>query len=192
MRVERDVEDLIIERLKAKFPGKSGSWIKRALRRFESGSVRQISENTWVVGGDPRLGDKYPTYVVRFKDGRYYCSCFETSWGLRRKAEVCTHIAAVILYREYSKLMQPIYTAVLSMECDGDYYLEVLDRDIKVIKQVRALSSDLLKPKYHVTYIITSEEPKTVRVRYVCGDEIGEQEITLSKTMRYVIELIKS
>ena len=46
------------------------------------------------------------------------------------------------------------------MECDGDYYLEVLDRDVKVIKQVRALSSDLLKPKYHVTCIITSEGPK--------------------------------
>ena len=56
---------------------------------------------------------------------------------------------------------------------------------------LRALSTDFLKPKYHVTYIITSEETKTVKVRYVCGDEIGEREVTLSKTMRYVVELIR-
>ena len=53
------------------------------------------------------------------------------------------------------------------------------------------MSSDLLKPKYHVTYVITSEEPKTVKVRCACGDEVSEEEITLSKTMRYVIELIR-
>ena len=190
MRVERDVEGLVIERLRLKFPGKSGSWIRRALRRFESGSVRQVGDGVWVVSGDPKLGDKYPTYIVRLRDGRYYCSCFESSWGLRRRAEVCTHIAAVILHREYSKLMQPVYAAVLSMECNGDYHLEVLDREVSVIKQVRALSTDLLRPKYHVTYIITSEVPKTVRVRYTCGDEVGEREITLSRAMRYVVELL--
>ncbi len=86
--------------------------------------------------------------------------------------------------------MQPIYVAVLSMECDGDYYLEVLDRDVKVIKQVKALSSDLLRPKYRVTYIITSEEPKTIKVRYTCGDDVSEQEIALSKIMRYVVNLL--
>mgnify|MGYP001772985640 CR=1 FL=1 len=64
-------------------------------------------------------------------------------------------------------------------------------RDVKVIKQVRALSSDLLKPKYHVTYIITSEGPKTITVRYAYGDEIGEREVTLSRTMRYMVELLR-
>ena len=190
MKIEKDIEKLVIERLRVKFPGKSGSWIRRALRRFESGSVRQVGDGVWVVSGDPGLGDKYPTYVVRLKDGRYYCSCFETSWGLRRKAEICTHIAAVILYREYSRLMQPIYVAVLSMECVGDYHIEVLNKDVKVIKQIRALSTDLLRLRYHVTYVITSEVPKTVRVRYACDDEISEREVTLSRTMRYVIELL--
>ena len=41
-----------------------------------------------------------------------------------------------------------------------------------------------------MTCIITSEEPKTVKVRYACGDEVGEREATLSKTMRYMVELI--
>ena len=72
--------------------------------------------------------------------------------GLRRRAEICTHIAAMILHREYSKLMQPIYAAVLSMECNGDYHLEALDKDVRVTKQVRALSTDLLKPRYRMTY----------------------------------------
>lgn len=66
MKVERGgIEGLAIERLREKFPGKPISWVRRALRRFERGSVRQINESTWVVSGDPKLGDRYPTYVVR-------------------------------------------------------------------------------------------------------------------------------
>ncbi len=62
--------------------------------------------------------------------------------------------------------------------------------EVKVIRQVRALSSDVTKPRYRVMYIITSEEPKNVKVRYVCGDEAGEKEVTLSKAMRYLVELL--
>ncbi|ADN49537.1 hypothetical protein Vdis_0124 [Vulcanisaeta distributa DSM 14429] len=81
--------------------------------------------------------------------------------------------------------MQPVY-----MECDGDYHVEVLDREVRVIRQVRVLNNDLLKPRYRVTYVITSEKPKTVKVRYACRDEINEVEATLGKTMRYMIELL--
>lgn len=77
------------------------------------------------------------------------------------------------------------------MECHGDYHLEVMDKEVKVIKQVKAMSNDILKPRYRVTYIITSNNPKTIKVRYACGDEINEQEVTLSKTMRYMIELFR-
>lgn len=61
VRVERDIEGgLAVERLRARFPGKGNSWVRRALRRFESGSVRQLGEDAWVVIGDPKLGgDKY-------------------------------------------------------------------------------------------------------------------------------------
>ena len=31
------------------------------------------------------------------------------------------------------------------------------------------MSSDVIKPKYRVTYIITSGEPKTVMVRYAAA-----------------------
>ena len=47
-----------------------------------------------------------------------------------------------------------------------------------------------LKPRYHVTYILVSSELRTIRVRYVCGGEMGEQEVTLSRAMRYLIELV--
>ncbi len=55
------------------------------------------------------------------------------------------------------------------MNCDVDYHLEVLDKEVKVIKQVKAMSNDVLKPRYKFTYIITSNNPKTVKVRYACG-----------------------
>jgi len=89
--MSRELIDLAVERLREDFPNKSRSWVRRALVRFMKGTVREFNENTWVVKGLTGLGDKYPTYVVRFKDGRYYCSCFESSWGLRRRSEICTH-----------------------------------------------------------------------------------------------------
>lgn len=86
--------------------------------------------------------------------------------------------------------MQLIYAAVLTMNCEGDYHIGVLDKDVKVIKQVRTLSNDLLKPKYHVTCVLVSGEPRTVKVRYACSNEVSEQEVMLSKAMRFVIYLL--
>ncbi|WP_243668271.1 hypothetical protein [Vulcanisaeta sp. JCM 16161] len=57
-------------------------------------------------------------------------------------------------------------------------------------KDVKAMSSDVLKPRYRATYIIVSNEPKTIKIRYACGDEAGEQEVTLSRTARYTVELL--
>ncbi len=34
----------------------------------------------------------------------------------------------VILHREYSRPTQPIYAAVLNMEYEGDYYIEIMDK----------------------------------------------------------------
>ncbi|BDR92897.1 hypothetical protein [Vulcanisaeta souniana] len=187
---EKTIEKIAIEKLRRKFPNKANSWIRRAITRFRENTIRQLNENTWIVDGDPKLGDKYLNYIVHFKDGRYHCSCFESSWGPRRKNELCTHIAAVILHREYSKLLQPIYAAIINMECEGDYHFEVLDKEVKVIKQVKALSSDAVEPRYRVTYVLMSNDPRTVKVRYACKDEANEREVVLSKTMRYMVELL--
>ena len=85
-----------------------------------------------------------------------------------------------------------INKALHAPKTNQNHHIKDLDKGVKVIKQVRALSIDLLRPKYYVTYIITSEGPKTFKVRYTCGDETGEREVTLNRTMRYVVELAVS
>ncbi len=55
---------------------------------------------------------------------------------------------------------------------------------------MRALSNDLTRPRYRITYILMSNKPKTVKVRYACGNGVGETEVALSKTTKYLLELI--
>jgi len=186
--------ELAIEGLREGFPSKSRSWVRRALVRFMKNTVKEFNENTWVVRGLPELGDRYPTYVVRFKDGKYYCSCFESNWGLRRKSEICTHIAAVILYRNYRKLDSDVYASVINIECT-DYYLEIpseLKGKVKVVKSVRVVdSSDRLNPRHRVTYVIYSSEPMEIKARLTCDGDVRELSLKLSKTRRYIIELLQ-
>ncbi|RLE79036.1 MAG: hypothetical protein DRJ52_09265 [Thermoprotei archaeon] len=93
--------------LKRKFPNKSSSWYYRALIRFLFG-VRQLSENTWIVKGLKNLGDNYPQYTVVYLGDRYTCDCYYRTWGARRRKEVCTHIASVILFRQFEKRLKVI------------------------------------------------------------------------------------
>jgi hypothetical protein len=191
--MSRELIDLAIERLRENFPNKSRSWVRRALIRFMRGTVREFGENVWVVRGLPELGDRYPTYVVRFKDGRYYCSCFESSWGLRRRSEVCTHIAAVILYRNYKKLDSDVYVSVINIEC-VDYLLEIpseLKGKVRVVKSVRVVdTTDRLNPRHRVTYVIYADKPMEIKARLICDGEVRELSLRLAKTRRYIIELL--
>jgi hypothetical protein len=191
--MSRELIDLAIERLREDFPNKSKSWVRRALIRFMKNTVKEYGENVWVVKGLTELGDKYPTYVVRFKDGRYYCSCFESSWGLRRRSEVCTHIAAVILYRNYRKLDSEVYASVINIEC-VDYYLEIPSEfrgRVKVVKSVRVVdSSDRFNPRHRVTYVVYASEPMELRARLTCDDNVRELSLKLTRTRRYIIELL--
>ena len=189
----RELIELAIERLREEFPNKSKSWVRRALIRFMRGTVREFSENVWVVRGLPELGDKYPTYVVRFKENKYQCSCFESNWGLRRRSEVCTHIAAVILYRNYRKLDSDVYASVINIECT-DYYLEIpseLRGRVKVVKSVRVVdSSDRLNSRHRVTYVVYSSEPMEIKARLTCDGDVRELSLKLTRTRRYMIELL--
>jgi len=191
--MSRELIDLAIERLREDFPNKSRSWVRRALVRFMKNTVKEYGENVWVVRGSPELGDKYPTYVVRFKDGRYYCSCFESNWGLRRKSEVCTHIAAVILYRNYRKLDSEVYASVINIEC-VDYYLEIpseLKGKVRVAKSVRVVdSSDRLNPRHRVRYVVYSSEPMEIKARLACDGDVRELSLRLARTRRYIVELL--
>jgi hypothetical protein len=191
--MSRELIDLAVERLREDFPNKSRSWVRRALIRFMKNTVKEYGENVWVVKGLPELGDRYPTYVVRLRDGRYYCSCFESSWGLRRKSEVCTHIAAVILYRNYRKLDSEVYASVINIEC-VDYYLEIpseLKSKVKVVKSVKVIdAADKLNPRHRVMYIVYSDEPMELRAKLVCDGDVRELSLKLTRTRRYIVELL--
>jgi SWIM zinc finger. len=191
--MSRELIDLAIERLREDFPNKSKSWVRRALIRFMKNTVKEYGENVWVVKGLTELGDKYPTYVVRFKENKYQCSCFESSWGLRRKSEICTHIAAVILYRNYKRLDSDVYASVINIECT-DYYLEIpseLKGKVKVVKSVRVIdATDKLNPRHRVTYVIYSSEPMELRAKLVCDGDVRELSLRLARTRRYMIELL--
>ncbi|BDR91794.1 hypothetical protein [Vulcanisaeta souniana] len=47
--------------------------------------------------------------------------------------------------------------------------------EVKVIKQVKALGSDIVRPRCRVTYVLASSEERVVRVRYASSDEAGKR-----------------
>ncbi len=113
-----------VESLREDFPGKSRSWIRRALLRL--GDVKEVRENLYVVYGRRELGDWKPLYQVWFSEGegRWFCTCYLSAFGFRRRREICTHIAAVMLYRRYRRALQRlenkrVYVVEAEVECRG-------------------------------------------------------------------------
>jgi len=88
-----------LDEVRSKFPGKSDSWYVRAVLRILSG-VKMVRKDHWIVPGSHVLGDYYPYYnVVLCSDGKYVCDCHVHAYGYVRKSRICTHIAAVMVYR---------------------------------------------------------------------------------------------
>lgn len=92
------IEDAVAE-VRLSFPRKGEGWFERAVLRLLT--VKQLGDDVWQVEGFEELGDEYPNYRVRFDAarGKYTCECMFRRYGSRRRREVCTHVAAVILYR---------------------------------------------------------------------------------------------
>lgn len=74
------------------------SLVKRAKKRL----VIAAGDRRWVVRGEPSLGDAYPRYSVTLDHGSrvYMCSCYFNDYGSHRRHKVCSHVLAVILYRQ--------------------------------------------------------------------------------------------
>lgn len=156
-----------LEPLRRKFPGKSKSWLRRALAR-----VGDVSEGPgyYVVRGRPELGDRYPEYRVWWSDRekRWICTCYLTEWGPRRARDICTHVAAVILYRAHGAQRREgrFYVATGVVECgerpqaEGEVYAR-LEGGGKLM--------DYVKPKWRIAVISTKP---AVEVR--CGDKTVE------------------
>jgi len=171
-----------VELLRRDFPGKSRSWIRRALLRL--GDVREVRENLYVVYGRRELGDWKPLYQVWFseREGRWLCTCYLSAFGFRRRREICTHIAAVMLYRRYKKALQQlenrrVYVVEAEVECrgrleaDGELYARPLvERSGGVAKLTSFIS-----PRYRIVVVSTHRRVTVKCSGHVIYEAEGEE-----------------
>jgi hypothetical protein len=106
-----------MENLREKLPDVDGRWTRRVVHRLRF--VRELG-NYYTVEGGRELGDRHPVYYVWFERGQWRCTCRESLLG----RGICTHIGAVMLYREYKRLLEKaerhvVYVAEAEVECPG-------------------------------------------------------------------------
>jgi hypothetical protein len=172
-RVDRFL-DRAVERLKEKFPGKTHSWVRRVL--FRLGGVKELRPGHYAVEGMPELGDRYPMYYVWLEGTRWRCTCQTTAWGWSR--DVCSHVGAVLLYREHRRALEKaerrvVYVAEAEVECpgsvttDGEIY-------IKPATVGRGLER-YAAPKYKVFVISRRRNIKILCSGHVVYETEGEE-----------------
>jgi hypothetical protein len=155
-----------VERLREKFPVKTHSWLRRVLFRLDG--VRELGSGHYAVEGKPELGDRYPMYYVWLEGTRWRCTCQTTAWGWTR--EICGHVGAVLLYREYRRMLEKaerrvVYVAEAEVECpgsitaDGEVY-------IKPAAEGRGLER-FASPRFRVLIISRRRE-----MRIMCGGHV--------------------
>jgi hypothetical protein len=182
-----------VESLREDFPGKSYSWIKRALMRL--GDVREVRENLYLVYGRRELGDWKPLYQVWFseREGRWLCTCYASAFGFRRRREICTHIAAVMLYRRYRKALQRlenrrVYVVEAEVECrgrleaDGELYVKPLVEKSGGVAKLTSFAS----PKYRIVVISAHRHIAVKCSNHVIYEAEGE-EVPLA-VARFLVE----
>jgi len=171
-----------VESLSSTFPGKSRSWIRRAILRL--GDVKEVRENLYLVQSRRELGDWKPLYQVWFseREGRWFCTCYLSAFGFRRRREICTHIAAVMLYRRYRKVLQRlenrrVYVVETEVECrgrleaDGELHVKPL---IEKSGGVAKLTS-FANPKYRIVVISTHRRVAVKCSGHVIYEAEGEE-----------------
>jgi len=149
-----------VQSLREDFPGKSYSWIRRALMRL--GDVREVRENLYLVHGRRELGDWKPLYQVWFseREGRWLCTCYASAFGFRRRREICTHIAAVMLYRRHRKALEKlenrrVYVVEAEVECrgrleaDGELHVKPLVEKSGGVARLTSFAS----PRYRIVVV---------------------------------------
>jgi hypothetical protein len=182
-----------VESLRENFPGKSYSWIKRALLRL--GDVREVRENLYLVYGRRELGDWKPLYQVWFSEGegRWLCTCYASAFGFRRRREICTHIAAVMLYRRYRKALQQlenrrVYVVEAEVECrgrleaDGELHVKPLVEKSGGVAKLTFFAS----PRYRIVVISTHRRITVKCSGHVIYEAEGE-EVPLA-VARFLVE----
>ena len=172
-----------VESLRENFPGKSYSWIKRALMRL--GDVKEVRENLYLVQGRRELGDWKPLYQVWFseREGRWLCTCYASAFGFRRRREICTHIAAVMLYRRYRKALQRlenrrVYVVEAVVECrgrleaDGELHVKPLVEKSGGVAKLTSFAN----PKYRIVAVSAHRRITVKCSGHVIYEAEGEEE----------------
>lgn len=82
----------------------AGHWINKSLYERAAKRVDDVVRTggrTFVVVGNDKFRDTYPQYEVTWqRDGSYECACFALSHGESRARNLCSHVVAVMIYRE--------------------------------------------------------------------------------------------
>jgi len=180
-----------VESLRADFPGKSYSWIRRALMRL--GDVKEVRDGLYVIYGRRELGDGKPLYHVWLSGGRWLCTCYFGQFGFRRRREICTHVAAVMLFRRYRRAVEKaenrrVYVAEAEVECPGrldatgELYVKPV---VETAGNVAKLTS-FARPRYRVVVISAFRE-----IRVMCSGRViyeAEGEEVPMAVARYLME----
>ncbi len=185
-----------VESLSRTFPGKSRSWIKRTLMRL--GDVREAGDGLYVVYGRRELGDWRQMYQVWYseREGRWYCTCFTSAFGYRRRREICTHAAAVMLYRRYKKALEKlenkrVYVVEAEVECpgrleaDGDLYVRPLVERSGETAKLTSFAS----PKYRIV-VVSARRSITVKCSGHVVLEAEGEEVPLA-VAKFLVERLR-
>ena len=196
LRRQEDPFKWAVESLSRAFPGKSSRWIKRALLRL--GDVREVRENLYLVYGRSELGDWKPLYQVWFseREGRWLCTCYSSAFGFRRRREICTHIAAVLLYRRYRKALEKlenkrVYVVEAEVECpgrleaNGELYIKSL---VERSGETARLTS-FANPKHRIV-VISAHRYITVKCSGHVVLEAEGEEVPLA-VARFLVERLR-
>jgi len=166
--------DRAVERLRGKFPGKTHSWVRRVLLRLDG--VKELGPGHYAVEGRLELGDRYPVYYVWLEGRRWRCTCQTTAWGWSR--DICSHVGAVLLYREYRRMLEKagrrvVYVAEAEVECPGS-----ITADGEVYIQPAAEGRGLERfaaPRFRVLVISRRREIKIMCGGHVIYEAEGEE-----------------
>jgi len=152
---------LALEKLKKDFPGKSRSWIKRALLRLPY--VREVRDGLYVVEGVRELGDWKPLYQVWWseREGRWECSCYYSTFGWRRRRGICTHVASVLLYRRFKRTVEAVenrlvYFVSAEVECVDVRVRGAMEHRVLPLERSGTIL-DFGKRRRFAVYIVSAE-----------------------------------
>lgn len=185
-----DPLELAVASLRERFPEKPSSWLVRALLRLRD--VREAGAGLYVVYGRRELGDRKPLYQVWLSQGRWLCTCHLSAWGWRRARNLCTHVAAVMLYRQYRRELERlgrrrVYVASAEVECPGRLEASGELHAVPVVSEGETASGIVrltyfARPRYRVLVISSTRRIVIKCAGHVVAELEGE-EMTLAEAL---------